>query len=351
MFNIKVIIDNKNKTHYIHYINSKQIKDKKINYPGEDLIEFLLMDLTEYKNKLSRYFINNKIIIEDIENNYDNLHNIIYHIAELIKNKHDIAYSYLVSKIEFVFLSEKNILNQLHLAFRALEEIIRLQEIFKEGAEICLNAESLTKLTQSERFILFLDKHPQYENFSFKTPHSLTLVKNGESDLYKINDINNNNTNYKTKHPPLAYKQFEEVNPIKYLILEELEEFLFYEFAEMCKLELKIKKCQLCGEFFILKSKHNAYYCNRIYENNLTCNQIGIKKTYKLKISNNPTLKEYERIYNAKYAKMKRDELKESSIGESKEEFMKWSKIAQKLRKQYINNEITKEDFLLRLSL
>lgn len=126
--------------------------------------------------------------------------------------------------------------------------------------------------------------------------------------------------------------------------LPDFADFLYYEFTELLKQGLTVRRCKNCGQYFVLKSHHHTYYCDREQENGRTCKQIGGKREYQNRLAADPILQEYGRIYKLRHAQMERDEQKErpaDTISRAKKEFLKWSKQAQTMRKSYLSGKIS----------
>ncbi|WP_227825180.1 MULTISPECIES: DUF6076 domain-containing protein [unclassified Clostridioides] len=278
---------------------------------------------------------------------------VIYKIANII-SEHEIAHFYLIGKLNKVFNSKTTLLEQIDLAFNVLNELVILHDIFQDGANICFDIDFSTAFSKVERFAVFLGKYPSYANFSLNTKFAITVTENGRMDFDSVMSINNKSINNNRELVSIIGEQSTgRVSLINYIILEELEEFLFYEFSEMAKLGLVVKKCNLCGKYFILKNKHNTLFCNRIYKDNFTCKQIGNKESYNNKVLKDSILKKYEKIYKANYAKMQRDEAKEMhglNNGIARDKFKNWSKKAQHLRKEYLAKKISGDELILHIT-
>lgn len=59
-----------------------------------------------------------------------------------------------------------------------------------------------------------------------------------------------------------------------------------------------IKKCKLCGQYFVPIGNNNIKYCSHIYDNEETCREIGPKKYSQDKIKNDKVKNELKKIYN-----------------------------------------------------
>ena len=81
------------------------------------------------------------------------------------------------------------------------------------------------------------------------------------------------------------------------------EEALQCEFLKMLELGIKIRKCAVCGKYFIITG-HNGKCCDNLYKDTgLTCQQVFSDRNYKNKRKQNPILKEYDKAYKRMYAR------------------------------------------------
>ena len=84
---------------------------------------------------------------------------------------------------------------------------------------------------------------------------------------------------------------------------ETMQESLMCEFLKMLELNIKIKKCAICGKYFILNG-HDGECCDNLYKDTgLTCQQVYADRNYKNKRKKNPILKEYDKCYKRMYAR------------------------------------------------
>jgi hypothetical protein len=67
------------------------------------------------------------------------------------------------------------------------------------------------------------------------------------------------------------------------------------------------KQCPNCRGYFKTKRTLLVSYCNRIYRNNLTCQEISSKLKYKEKMNTHPIHVEYTKMYNRIYSRIRRN--------------------------------------------
>ena len=128
--------------------------------------------------------------------------------------------------------------------------------------------------------------------------------------------------------------------------IESLEEMLYFEFIEMLKQGLNVKKCKLCGRYFILSNQHETYFCDRIYSGKRTCKQVGTKRDYDAKVESDSVLQEYQRIYKRYYSRGEMPFEKNPNGKFYGMSFKEWSAIASGVRRLYDGGEITGEELI-----
>jgi len=144
-----------------------------------------------------------------------------------------------------------------------------------------------------------------------------------------------------------AVSFFENGEEIKYLFFDDVEKyyaylmFLFYNRKEMpCE-------CELCGGYFIPKTKKKALYCDRVFKDGKTCKEIGPGIKHKMQTEKDPVLETYEREKNKMYKRMERAQLfGETPKSISADEYFAWLDKAKQVKNQYLKDEITAEDAL-----
>lgn len=66
---------------------------------------------------------------------------------------------------------------------------------------------------------------------------------------------------------------------------------------------IRVKRCGLCGRYFVLVDKRRRDYCDRVYKNGHTCKQLGTKLKFNKTVDSDIYLQEFERIYNRMYSR------------------------------------------------
>lgn len=99
--------------------------------------------------------------------------------------------------------------------------------------------------------------------------------------------------------------------------IENISIIMKIEFLRMLELGIKIRKCAVCGKYFIVTG-HDGKCCDNLYKNTgLTCQQVFADRNYKNKRKENPILKEYDKAYKRMYARYSSQKL-------SSKEYEEW---------------------------
>lgn len=317
---------------------------------GNFLIDFILLPIADYKRRLGElaeavpadFTVDNELVFA--------MYNAeIYDLSKQLQEKHYLAGFFLMGKLDQVFSEEISDADKIKMAVKVLEEVITLQEIFADGLTMCCDVEyDKEGLSPSGLFLAFTAKHQNFISYYLQTGIMVAPTKDKKVDFDAVDSVAG--TNKKEQLAKTDKLKDKGANLTSYTVLEDFSDFLYYEFTELLKQGLTIRRCKNCAQYFVLKSKHQTYYCDRKQENGRTCKQIGNKKEYQKRIASDLVLQEYERLYKLHHAQMERDEQKESpteKISRAKKEFLKWSKQAQKMRKQYMDGSIPISEFRL----
>lgn len=88
--------------------------------------------------------------------------------------------------------------------------------------------------------------------------------------------------------------------------ISDLQELLTLEVLFMIRSGLAIKKCEICGKYFVPKTKRNKY-CERIDGSGKNCYAIAKKEKNKQRLEKDPALKLYNTAYKTRYAQFKHE--------------------------------------------
>lgn len=123
-------------------------------------------------------------------------------------------------------------------------------------------------------------------------------------------------------------------------IFDSLDAFLYFDFFRGLRAGFIPKKCEHCGEYFLLTSGRYYEFCDRTLKDNpkKTCRDIGSHKKYEEKCKNDPIWLAYNRAYKAHYARQMKKKM-------TKSEFLIWSDWAVEYRDKAIAGEVELEEY------
>lgn len=122
-------------------------------------------------------------------------------------------------------------------------------------------------------------------------------------------------------------------NQLTYFFENEFT-LLIFDFVQMKKIGIDIKRCENCGKYFVPETRSDEIYCNNIFKGNRTCRQIG----YENKVNGNEVLREYRKIYKTQNARKQRNK---DNIQGLEQRFSDWSAYAKEQLVKCQNGEIT----------
>ena len=133
----------------------------------------------------------------------------------------------------------------------------------------------------------------------------------------------------------------------KCYVFDSAENYLNYLLLNLIQLNPNICLCQNCGELFVAKTKKKTLYCDRIQQDsNKKCSEIGPKNRAELQ-STLFGFEDYDKAVERNYQRAKRTEeyyVKDKQL--KWDEYFDWLERAQQAKKQWLNEEISDDDFL-----
>lgn len=121
--------------------------------------------------------------------------------------------------------------------------------------------------------------------------------------------------------------------------LKHIQSLILLEMMFSIRYNVLIAKCPNCSRFFIANNT-GVIYCDRIFKNGKTCQQLGAKKSYSEKVKSDNLLLLYEKKYQVLYHRMKR-----SANKNEQEDLAQKLKLLRNYRKKYKASQITAEEF------
>ena len=120
---------------------------------------------------------------------------------------------------------------------------------------MCLDKENRPDKIMSERLCEFMAGHPEFGDAAVKIQYALLPKKKGKVDIDTLRDIHDWKLTEQDDLLEIMHQNGEGVSLMPYYLIEYLDEMLFFEFTEMLKNGLYVKRCKLCGRYFVLTDK------------------------------------------------------------------------------------------------
>ena len=133
----------------------------------------------------------------------------------------------------------------------------------------------------------------------------------------------------------------------KCYIFDSAANYLNFLLLNLIRSNPNICLCQNCGELFVAKTKKKTLYCDRVQpDSNKKCSEIGPKIRAELQ-STLFGFDDYDKAVERNYQRAKRTE--EEYVKDIQlrwDDYYTWLEKAQQAKKQWLNEEITDDEFL-----
>ena len=133
----------------------------------------------------------------------------------------------------------------------------------------------------------------------------------------------------------------------KCYIFDSAANYLNFLLLNLIQLNPNICLCQNCGELFVAKTKKKTLYCDRIQlDDRKKCSEIGPKNRAELQ-STLFGFEDYDKAVERNYQRAKRTA--EYYVKDKRlewDDYFSWLERAQQAKKQWLNEEISDDDFL-----
>lgn len=133
----------------------------------------------------------------------------------------------------------------------------------------------------------------------------------------------------------------------KCYIFDSAANYLNFLLLNLIQLNPNICLCQNCGELFVAKTKKKTLYCNRAQpDSQKKCSEIGPKNRVELQ-STLFGFEDYDKAVERNYQRAKRtDEYYVKDKQLEWDDYYDWLEKAQRAKQQWLNEEITDDEFL-----
>ncbi len=254
---------------------------------------------------------------------------------------------------ENIFLTEKDFILVCKNNYEKRKEILMdYQSQFKTIINFINNLSNLDYLKNfsiAERFFIY--KRANFTNYSdmsivlnsyINVAYDIELMKYINMNLFYNEGDFEKNAKEISEHMKTYPKEYDdELFPSICFNCHVIETACFISILELIKNNAPIYICKNCGNYFIPSSKKNTLYCNNIFENGKTCQEIGAMITYNEKLKKDEITSLYRKTLSAKKMLANRN----PDIPMYLEKYEQWKKEANKFRQDIKLGKKTEEEF------
>lgn len=167
---------------------------------------------------------------------------------------------------------------------------------------------------------------PMPKDFKARTMFTLTTL----SDLKKPQDITDETIDFLTKEDIQIHEAYE---------VTTFADIVYLELFQMILHNISVKKCELCGRYFVRKGEYKGKYCDRVPSGyKQTCQQIGSTRDYNQRNKKSEAKAEYMRAYKRMHSRIKYGMI-------TREEFKQWNMKANDRMLLCDSGELSLEEF------
>ena len=296
--------------------------------PVKDLMEVIEIDYSAYRKRIMRLhdlpLFQEKLDIAMWE--YEELVNSVRKIPNLIEAIDPVGAFVVRRRIEMILQhpddgSAMYLLETGQWMIDALMEPvltqIRLRNIFE------VTFATTERKTQTERYHILRDTYPQLFDYYFKLKH---LTAEG-GDM------------------PFGKKVEYSVNTLLELRILELEMYF--------RQPKRIARCAHCWDYFIPRTKKETFYCDREWDDEKTCKQLGPNAQRRVDRHYDTALELFEvhrKRMGARHERyMQSNQKMDTEFMLGIDEYFDWSEMAKQARLDYIDGKISAEEFIRRI--
>jgi len=362
----KVFIDSDRYIDVISYSDEKHHGFKRGTQIGEGLVSFCELDINPFVLKIKE-LLGMPLTIQS----YDDMRKAVFGVADVFKDKHEYAHFFVTGALNNILTGpivmkdekemvmaavhgseelDRQLLEQLRECVLYLDSIVALYDIFSFALGLCLDKDNYTGRPTAERVSAFYFKYPDLNGFTIPTGFAIMPAKKGFLDYKRTQEINDAGITDTKELLASINTDKSKVSLLPYYHVQSLGEMLFLEFVEMLKQGIQVKRCRLCGRYFVLIDKRKREYCDREYEGGKTCQEIGPLLRYEQSLESDEYLRKFETEYNKIYSRFYRADGKTNADFSGKDmtrdEFRTWSKAVSKAKADYQRKLITGDDLM-----
>ena len=168
------------------------------------------------------------------------------------------------------------------------------------------------------------------------------------SDLSSQKEIDiNEDFNYNSVQISTVF-YFEDNKSKQMYHIRNLTEYYFLLLHLLVENEYRLCRCQLCGRYFVPKTKKKTLYCDRVLKNGKTCKEFAPRLKHRILANRNEVLKAFDTQRGKMYKRYERTLNTPDTVEKplSFEEYYDWLEKARTARDYYLEEKISKEEAL-----
>ena len=322
----------------IHDIEDRYVQESHSfrNPLGNFLFDFLnanVIDKIFIKKLLFKYGI--AALTDPVGKSFSEDFNLFYEDPRASKNDDSIDIDYFQSKMS---AGIKDIMDSYIVLQKALRDVINFSYNINE--EKYLNG-----LTPTQRYYIYVHSYKEdsyMDLFKYLTDVSFSQEFDFSEYDKSIKESNFNSPESLSKYIKNECKKNKNFQIKNYMYsFSSLLSAYYFCVLYFVENNIPIKTCKNCGRYFIPENRVSSVYCNRIFENNKTCKEVGANNAYKEKLKKDEINLLYRKTLSAKKMLANRN----PDIPMYLEKYEAWKSEANQYKKNIKSGKKTEEEF------
>ena len=322
----------------IHDIEDRYVQESHSfrNPLGNFLFDFLnanSIDKIFIKKLLFKYGI--AALTDPVGKSFSEDFNLFYEDPRASKNDDSIDIDYFQLKMS---AGIKDIMDSYIVLQKALRDVINFSyDINKE--------KYLNGLTPTQRYYIYVHSYKEdsyMELFKYLTDVSFSQEFDFSEYDKSIKESNFNSPESLSKYIKNECKKNKNFQIKNYMYsFSSLLSAYYFCVLYFVENNIPIKICKNCSKYFIPENRVSSVYCNRIFENNKTCKEVGANNAYKEKLKKDEINLLYRKTLSAKKMLANRN----PDIPMYLEKYEAWKSEANKYKQDIKSGKKTQEQF------
>ena len=322
----------------IHDIEDRYVQESHSfrNPLGNFLFDFLnanSIDKIFIKKLLFKYGI--AALTDPVGKSFSEDFNLFYEDPRASKNDDSIDIDYFQSKMS---AGIKDIMDSYIVLQKALRDVINFSYNINE--EKYLNG-----LTPTQRYYIYVHSYKEdsyMDLFKYLTDVSFSQEFDFSEYDKSIKESNFNSPESLSKYIKNECKKNKNFQIKNYMYsFSSLLSAYYFCVLYFVENNIPIKICKNCSKYFIPENRVSSVYCNRIFENNKTCKEVGANNAYKEKLKKDEINLLYRKTLSAKKMLANRN----PDIPMYLEKYEAWKSEANQYKKNIKSGKKTEEEF------